>query len=179
VRNCVGVHLAHYLKKTIDRIELTSKEFLARWGIQLDNRPVDMQLSFVDPGMLLLGKVEKSLNDIIFPLARNAYNTYYRQVFDVSFDSFPELELVVVFAERNDKVEKLRACLEMFRQSMNLKISLSELCLPNNRPESWAELFSGQLSRSPLYLFVLQEPLPAASLLEPLVRQGVLFDLVR
>ena len=110
MRNCVGVHLAHYLKKTIDRIELTSKEFLARWGIQLDNRPVDMQLSFVDPGMLLLGKVEKSLNDIIFPLARNAYNTYYRQVFDVSFDSFPELELVVVFAERNDKVEKLRAC---------------------------------------------------------------------
>ena len=138
-----------------------------------------MQLSFVDPGIILLGKVEKSLNDLIFPLARNAYNSYYKQVFDVPFDSFPEMELVLVFAERNEKVEKLRACLESIKQNMDLKLTVSELCLPNNLPESWVEMFSGQLSRSPMYLFVLQEPLPVALLLEPLVRQGVLFEVMR
>lgn len=57
VRDCVGVQLAACLKRTIERIDLTSKDFFARWGLQLDNRPVDMQLSFVDPGMLVLGKV--------------------------------------------------------------------------------------------------------------------------
>lgn len=179
LHDCTGVHLAHYLKKATERLDATSKDFLAKWGVQVDPRPVDMQLSFVDPGMLLLGKVEKSLNDIIFPVARNAYNNYYRQLFDTPFDLYPETDLVLVFAERTDRVERLRAGLDFFRESMNLKLKIKELPVTGNREETWAELFAGQLAREPVYLFVLQEPLPLGSLLEPLVRQGVLFDVLR
>lgn len=64
-----------------------------------------MQLSFVDPGMIALGKdTEKPLNNIIFPVTRNSYNAYYKTVFEGSFDSFPEMELVLCVPEMNDKI---------------------------------------------------------------------------
>lgn len=58
-------------------------------------------------------------------------------------------------------------------------MKVGELCLPNNLPETWSDLLSGQMNRTPLYIFVLQDPLPLSALLEPLVRQAVLFEVIK
>lgn len=49
-----------------------------------------MTLSFVDPGLIVLGKeIDKPLNNLIFPVTRNSYNVYYKMVFEVPFENFP------------------------------------------------------------------------------------------
>jgi hypothetical protein len=68
-----------------------------------------MTLSFVDPGLIVLGKeIDKPLNNLIFPVTRNSYNVYYKMVFEVPFENFPDIEIVICVPERNEKIENLR-----------------------------------------------------------------------
>ena len=85
LRECIGYALADFIKKYMDRIKMTSGEFLEAWKIQISGSPVDLQLSFVDPGMMILKNVEKPLNNLIFPVTRNTYNSYCQATFDAPF----------------------------------------------------------------------------------------------
>ena len=40
-----------------------------------------MQVAFVDPGFITMKGADKSLNNMIFPITRSAYNEYYRMNF--------------------------------------------------------------------------------------------------
>lgn len=60
---------------------MTSSELLKYWGMAISSRPQDMQAMMIDPGFLTLQGVEKSLNNMIFPVTRSAYNEYYRSNF--------------------------------------------------------------------------------------------------
>jgi hypothetical protein len=85
VKPCIGYQLACALENYYQRILMTSPELLKFWNISISPKSQDMQIAFVDPGFINMKGVNKSLNNMIFPVAKNAYNEYYRQNFDGAF----------------------------------------------------------------------------------------------
>lgn len=57
----------------------------------------DLQAAFVDPGFISLKGVDKSLNNMIFPVTQNAYNEYYKSNFQGEYEEFPSLEIYVCY----------------------------------------------------------------------------------
>lgn len=122
VRPIVGYELAVALENYWKRIQMTSSELIAYWSISISQNPQDMQVAFVDPGMMTMSKVDKLLNNMVFPVAQNAYNEYYKSNFDVAFEEFPSLEIYVCYGSDKSKAQILIECIESIRDRMNLSI---------------------------------------------------------
>ena len=92
VNPVVGYDLAIALENYGKRIQMTSSDLIKYWGISISQKSQEMQVAFVDPGFISLNKdVDKALNNMIFPVTRNAYNEYYKSNFDFPFEEFPTL----------------------------------------------------------------------------------------
>lgn len=98
VKPVVGYDLAIALENYGKRIQVTSSDLIKYWGISISQKAQEMQVAFVDPGFISLKGVDKALNNMIFPVTRNAYNEYYKSNFDTAFEEFPTLEIYVCYS---------------------------------------------------------------------------------
>ena len=69
---------------------------ITSWSIKFDSRFLAFNSRMLNPGVIILhNNIEKSLSDLVFPVARNTYNHYFRLFFkDQRFEDRFEGEMV-------------------------------------------------------------------------------------